>query len=60
MTAMGRRSVFLPATLWAALTAYAIELTAKEGKQVSTSEAMRRILERALARRPKWGGRTGV
>ena len=51
MSAMDRRNVFLPAEIWDALTAYAVELTTKEGKQVSTSEAMRRILERALKRR---------
>jgi hypothetical protein len=47
---MTRRNVFLSDDVWAALTAYALELSAKEGKQVSTSEALRRILERALKR----------
>ena len=51
MTAMSRRNLFLPDEMWADLQAYAIELTVKEGKPVSVSEAMRRILERSLKRR---------
>jgi hypothetical protein len=51
VTPMTRRNVFLPDDLWDALTAYAVELSVKEGTQVSTSEAMRRILERSLRRR---------
>ncbi len=53
MTPMTRRNIFLPPELWDALQAYAIELTVKEGKAVSISEAMRRILERSIARREK-------
>lgn len=37
--------------LWEQAQSYALELSQQEGKQVSTSEAMRRILERALKRR---------
>jgi hypothetical protein len=48
---MTRRNIFLPEALWNALQEYAIELTVKEGKPVSVSEAMRRILERSLKRR---------
>lgn len=48
---MVRRTLFLPDELWDGLQAYAIELTVREGKPVSVSEAMRRILERSLARR---------
>lgn len=51
MSAMTRRNIFLPAEMWEDLQAYAIELTVKEGKPVSVSEAMRRILERSLKRR---------
>jgi hypothetical protein len=45
--AMTRRNVFLPDELWDKLRRYAVELTAKEGTQVSTAEALRRIVERA-------------
>lgn len=48
---MTRRTLFLSDELWNDLQAYAIELTVKEGKPVSVSEAMRRILERSLKRR---------
>lgn len=51
MTAMTRRNIFISDELWADLQAYAIELTVKEGKPVSVSEALRRILERSIARR---------
>lgn len=51
MTPMTRRNIFLPEEMWDQLQAYAIELTVKEGKPVSVSEAMRRILERSLSRR---------
>lgn len=50
MNAMTRRNVYLPDEMWDALQSYAIELTVKEGKPVSVSEAMRRILERSLKR----------
>jgi hypothetical protein len=53
MTAMTRRNIFLPEEMWNDLQAYAIELTVKEGKAVSVSEAMRRIMERSLTRRSK-------
>ena len=49
--AMARRNIFLPDELWQQLTAYALELSQQEGRQVSTSEALRRILERAMKRR---------
>lgn len=48
---MTRRTLFLPDELWNDLQAYAIELTVKEGKPVSVSEAARRILDRSLKRR---------
>lgn len=51
MSAMVRRNIFIPQDLWDDLQAYAIELTVKEGKPVSVSEALRRILERSIARR---------
>jgi Arc/MetJ-type ribon-helix-helix transcriptional regulator len=47
---MTRRNIFLPDDLWNRLQAYAIEQTVKAGKPVSVSEAMRRIIERALDR----------
>jgi hypothetical protein len=50
---MSRRQVFLPDELWDALTDYALELSQKERTQISTAEAMRRILERSLKRRGK-------
>lgn len=50
---MVRKNVHLPEDLWRQLTIYALELSQQEGKQVSTSEAMRRILERALKRRER-------
>lgn len=48
---MVRKQIFLPAELWEQVTAYALELGVKEGQQVSTSEALRRILERSMKRR---------
>jgi hypothetical protein len=50
---MVRRNVLLPVELWDALVDYALELSQKERSQVSTSEAMRRILERSLKRRER-------
>ena len=50
---MTRRNVHLPGSMWAGLERYAAELGAKEQKPVSTSEALRRILERYLKRREK-------
>ena len=51
MSAMTRRNIFFPEEMWAQLLAVAIELSSREGKQVSVAEAMRRILERSLKRR---------
>lgn len=51
MTPMTRRNIFLPEAMWEELQTYAIELTVKEGKPVSVSETLRRILERSLNRR---------
>jgi hypothetical protein len=51
---MTRRNLWLPDALWRAAEKYAAGLGAKEGKPVSTTEAVRRILDRALTpRNPK-------
>jgi hypothetical protein len=51
MSAMTRRNIFLPEEMWAQLLSVAVELTSREGKPVSVSDALRRILERSLKRR---------
>lgn len=48
---MVRRNVHLPPDLWTQVQSYAAELGQREGKPVSTAEAVRRILERAMKRR---------
>ena len=48
-TNMTRRNLHIPDRLWTQLQAYAGRLSAAEERPVSTAEAMRRILEAALA-----------
>lgn len=47
---MTRRNVHLPDRTWEQLQEYADELSEKEGRLVTASEAVRRILTRSLAR----------
>lgn len=54
---MTRRNIHLPDGLWRELQRYAAELSARRGKPVSTADAARRILHRAMKRRQnKRGG----
>jgi hypothetical protein len=48
-----RRNIHLDDETWQGLEHYAAELGQKAGKPVSTSEALRRIVERFLKRRGK-------
>jgi hypothetical protein len=43
-----RRTIMVPLTLWDRLQAHAIAQSVKEGRVVSMSEALRRILDDAV------------
>lgn len=47
---MTKHQMHLPDEVWDGLKRYAAELSEREGRTVTTSEALRRILERSLKR----------
>lgn len=50
MATMERHNVLIPASLWRAIEAEAKKLSAKEGRQVSASEVIRRSVEEKVKR----------